>query len=730
MINVACTELNEYSKFKLCFNTSIIFVFLLLFNTEKLESQDGVLHVTKDMFTIYNTIPFHGNVEWKYTTIYDSLWLDSNYIDDHWQSISIKNFSPNNTHTNGIVEAWFRIKIKVDSTIASKNMSIRVGTKSALSLYINGNFFKHYGIPDIDSKYFRSYSNSFQLGDPLNLIPGEDYTLAFYFVDHHSYWINKLTNKRINLDPFIHFSTQEHNKRILESARINRIVYFWLGPLLLLCGLFWFMYFQNREEKIIFLVAIFTTALFILCYSMNLGRTEFRGLHVFYIFEFLSTLSSAFAMSIIPLILDKLITRKISPVYKYAFWFFFLTNCIGYFVLDPKTFQWMRLTYVLLLIPISIHVVFRRRALIRAIQWVILIGMILTIFFIIAYLVVTLNNNKFRWLQNSVVTGIYLTMPVSMLIYFTLRFKSNLDAARENAEKVLHLSKEKENLIETQKHDLEVQVKSRTEELVKSLAELKATQNQLIQQEKLASLGQLTAGIAHEIKNPLNFVNNFSEVSRELIEEIKEERAKSEEARDETLVDEILQDLESNLDKIHEHGSRANGIVSSMLQHSREGSGKKEPKDINALIKEYVNLSFHGMRAGKNPINLDIQLDFDESIDKVDLVVEDFSRVILNLCNNAFDAMRATAAIRPPKLSVRTKLQSDKILIEIEDNGSGIPDEIKDKILQPFFTTKKGTEGTGLGLSITHDIVKAHGGKLTVESQGGKGSAFIVQLPC
>ncbi|MFN3997537.1 ATP-binding protein [Algoriphagus sp.] len=257
---------------------------------------------------------------------------------------------------------------------------------------------------------------------------------------------------------------------------------------------------------------------------------------------------------------------------------------------------------------------------------------------------------------------------------------------------------------------------------------LKSAQDQLVQQEKLASLGQLTAGIAHEIKNPLNFVNNFSEVSMEMIEEIKEERAKSQETRDETLVDEILEDIQSNLGKIHEHGSRANGIVTSMLQHSRGGSGKKEPTDLNALIKEYVNLSFHGMRAGKNPIEVDIQLDLDDSIGKINLIGEDFSRVILNLCNNAFDALKSLKTQHLASLKVRTKKLDGNITIEIEDNGPGIPDDIKDKILQPFFTTKKGTEGTGLGLSITHDILKAHGGELQVYSRVGEGTSFLISL--
>jgi signal transduction histidine kinase len=305
-----------------------------------------------------------------------------------------------------------------------------------------------------------------------------------------------------------------------------------------------------------------------------------------------------------------------------------------------------------------------------------------------------------------------------------------------------------------------VEIKEAKKKAEEALVELKATQSQLVQQEKLASLGQLTAGIAHEIKNPLNFVNNFSEVSMEMIEEILEARSERRDLRQssgteksggkhdesEEMEDEILEDIKANLKKIHEHGSRANGIVTSMLQHSRGGSGKMEPTDLNGLIKEYVNLSFHGMRAGKNPINVDIILDLDPEVKEVSLIKEDFTRVVINLCNNAFDAMREkvlktqdarhktqdgdSVHIRyDPKLRVTTMLENGRVWITFEDNGPGIPDEIKDKILQPFFTTKKGTEGTGLGLSITHDIVKAHGGELKVESTVGKGTEFTIKLP-
>ena len=262
---------------------------------------------------------------------------------------------------------------------------------------------------------------------------------------------------------------------------------------------------------------------------------------------------------------------------------------------------------------------------------------------------------------------------------------------------------------------------------------LKSTQAQLIQQEKLASLGQLTAGIAHEIKNPLNFVNNFSGLSLEFLEEVEEELAKLE--KNEVLENaiDLLGDIKINLTKIKHHGGRADGIVKSMLMHSRGGSGAMEPADINEVIKEYVNLSFHGMRANKNPINVDLVLQLDEILPKIPLNTEDFSRVILNLTKNAFDAMRdkitKIGSDYKAVLKVTTKDLGDKLIIEVEDNGPGVPDEIKDKLLMPFFTTKKGTEGTGLGLSITHDIIKAHNGALDITTKVGEWTKFTITIP-
>lgn len=280
--------------------------------------------------------------------------------------------------------------------------------------------------------------------------------------------------------------------------------------------------------------------------------------------------------------------------------------------------------------------------------------------------------------------------------------------------------------------NLEEKVKERTTEIEKAYEDLKSAQEQLIQQEKLASLGQLTAGIAHEIKNPLNFVNNFSDLSIELIEEARNE-VKETLASDSDLLTTILDDIETNLRTIHRHGSRADVIVKSLLQHSRGSGVIMEPTELNPLIKEFTNLAFHGMRAGDRPFDVDIEFDLDSSIGEVPLISEDFSRVIVNLCNNAFDAMREKmksdiSESYSPKLFVRTIQSGSLINVIVEDNGTGIPKNLRKKVLQPFFTTKKGTEGTGLGLYITNDIVRAHGGMLSIQSEENEFTRFVIEL--
>jgi two-component system NtrC family sensor kinase len=272
-----------------------------------------------------------------------------------------------------------------------------------------------------------------------------------------------------------------------------------------------------------------------------------------------------------------------------------------------------------------------------------------------------------------------------------------------------------------------------------ALFDLKSTQSQLIQSEKMASLGELTAGIAHEIQNPLNFVNNFSEVNKELIGELKDEIKKGNIEE----VNAIADDIEANEEKINHHGKRADAIVKGMLQHSRSSSRQKEPTNINALADEYLRLAYHGLRAKDKSFNATLKTDFDETIGNINIIPQDIGRVILNLITNAFytvDEKKKQAAIEKsslgnltslydPTVSVSTKKEGSKILIAVKDNGNGIPPKVLDKIFQPFFTTKPTGQGTGLGLSLAYDIVKAHGGELKVETKEKEGSAFIIQLP-
>ena len=294
-----------------------------------------------------------------------------------------------------------------------------------------------------------------------------------------------------------------------------------------------------------------------------------------------------------------------------------------------------------------------------------------------------------------------------------------------SAENLAH-EQEKQQILTTQNEMLEKQVAERTAELARSLDDLKKTQTQLIQSEKLASLGELTAGIAHEIQNPLNFVNNFSELSKELIDELQEERAKPE--KDEGLEEELLNDISQNLEKINHHGKRASSIVRGMLEHSRSSSGKKEPTDVNALADEYLRLAYHGIRAKDKSFNADFKTDLDANMPKIPLITQDFGRVLLNLINNAFYAIKDMQG--KGQVKVQTRQIGNYVEIRVSDNGVGIPESLKAKIFQPFFTTKPTGQGTGLGLSLAYDIItKGHGGTLSVETKEGEGTTFIIKLP-
>ena len=316
------------------------------------------------------------------------------------------------------------------------------------------------------------------------------------------------------------------------------------------------------------------------------------------------------------------------------------------------------------------------------------------------------NQNKIK--LYGLLAGLGAIMIIAFLFYNNARHKQKANA-----------------LLKQQKEKVEI-----------AYSELKSTQAQLIQSEKMASLGELTAGIAHEIQNPLNFVNNFSEVNTELLKEMKTEIDKGNFSEARSIADSII----DNEEKINNHGRRADSIVKGMLQHSRTSTGQKEPTDINALADEYLRLAYHGLRAKNSSFNATMKTDFDPSIGKINIVPQDIGRVLLNMFNNAFYAVTpqtpkggvkyepcvsvSTRLINPPSGGLEGGLE-----IRISDNGNGIPQKILDKIFQPFFTTKPTGQGTGLGLSLSYDIIKAHGGEIKVETQEGEGTTFIITLP-
>ena len=315
-----------------------------------------------------------------------------------------------------------------------------------------------------------------------------------------------------------------------------------------------------------------------------------------------------------------------------------------------------------------------------------------------------IQQGQERYRNKTKMIGLWSAFGVFFIIAFLL-YRNNRHKQKANA--LLQLQKEK------------IQI---------ALSELKAAQSQLIQSEKMASLGELTAGIAHEIQNPLNFVNNFSEVNTELIQELKSE-LKAGNNEDAISIANVISE---NEEKINHHGKRADAIVKGMLQHSRSNSGKKEPTAINALANEYLRLAYHGLRAKDNSFNASMKTDFDETIGNINIIPQDIGRVILNLITNAFYTVTEKKKQEPngyePLVTVSTKKIEGKVEIKVSDNGNGIPQKLLDKIFQPFFTTKPTGQGTGLGLSLSYDIIKGHGGEIKVQTTEGEGSEFIIRL--
>jgi two-component system, NtrC family, sensor kinase len=713
-----------------------LLVFLLVIQAFAFNSfaQKETVVLSSDMFKSHQRIflaPLDG---WIFKQGHDPNWANPDLEINDWETMNPTAINPKTEDENGRIEGWFRIKISLDESFDNIPLAISRELWAAMDVYLDGKLIHSFG--DTGNPY-QAFNPILKYPLPIDLEVGKEYILALHFVDYESTFTQReIRLKPENLQNFINLTGPEYVAWVTRNIKQTHIyVTLCIAVSFLLFFLYWFLVYLNPDQKIFQLIAGFSTVALIgslvifghtffeISYSLEKVRFVF-----FITFQAILTIFALF-------ILEWVLTQRISKTSWMILGVLLVTNIFAHIFSISYPFG---IFFLLMLVHFG-KIFYTQYRNITGAKWAILAGAIVPTTAIIIYIMLhKYNLDLYNEYDKFLLSLNILSPPLFLLAYISVRFREILQAVREESQKLLQVTEEKREILANQNMVLEKQVEERTEELKKSLEHLKSTQSQLIQSEKMASLGELTAGIAHEIQNPLNFVNNFSEVSVELLDEVKETRTKSQETRPRTqedeIEDEILEDIKHNLEKINHHGKRADTIVKGMLAHSRTSSGEKVPTDINALCDEYLRLSYHGLRAKDNSFNADYKTDFDPNLPKVNVVPQDIGRVLLNLINNAFQACTNSEFLihnskLKPLVTVSTKSLGDKIEISISDNGPGIPDAIKDKIFQPFFTTKPTGQGTGLGLSLSYDIVKAHGGELRVETKEGEGCEFIIQLP-
>ncbi len=697
-------------------------------------AQNTVVNITPEKFSkeidAFNIDAADG---WLFHKGNDSSW-EKNIIDTTgWEKLKPTDLSAKYADKNGRVEGWFRIKVTLDSSLLHKVLYVDFGQWASTAFYIDGELVATRGNTGAMGKDFSEYNGGL---DPLSI--RFDTLVTHIFSLHYVGYLSPIPPYDVKTQTFkkvVRLGGPNYSTRVLNNYKtVYTFHTSWEVVCAILSVLFWLLLFQNPKEKNLFWIAVYTSIIFFYIYY---SYTDPSGTS-FNEFKIKILISDLFGNStivlLLPILLIKIFKRKIHNRLILSLIILIVVNEIGAFL--PSSFSTTFLyvytvSYVFVLGICLFYVITSWKNLMGA-QWAIVWGLIFTISFTLAGLILVLIlPNLFQsqfssWIFNSFFN---LGFPFSLLIYVSMRFKEMIQEVQVNAQTVLELSEEKREQALIQQKVLEEEVARQTGEIRQTLENLKSTQSQLIQSEKMASLGELTAGIAHEIQNPLNFVNNFSEVNTELIDEVGEEINKGNISEAKI----ILNDIKGNSEKINHHGKRAGDIVKGMLQHSRSSNGVKVPSDINALADEYLRLAYHGLRAKDKDFNATLITDFDDSIGMINMIPQDIGRVILNLITNAFyvvdEKKKQIGEGFEPIVSVSTKKQDGKVTISVKDNGNGIPPKILDKIFQPFFTTKPTGQGTGLGLSLSYDIVKAHGGELKVETKQDEGTEFIISLP-
>ena len=717
-------------------------IVLLLLLPFSLVAQDTTITISPQ--TMNSNSRSLGDLDgWLFRKGNDISWARKEIDTAGWQKMKPSQLSGKLADKNGKLEGWLRIKIKLDPAFSDTLFDLYMNIWAASEIYVDGSLHCTFGSTGVNGKPFEEYNPNYKPPVPFNLEKGNEHILAIHFVDFISALppYNLKSEKENRFRSFIIITTPEFRKLDLDlTLTFHAFRTIWLTANIILCLLFWVLAFQNRNEKNFFIIAVYTTvnAFTIYC-DQSIPTPGFT--YAFYAFlglawAILVSLNGIFSL----LLMLRIFKRKISLWFKISLWLIFAA---GIAIVFLQSIYLLIFELVLIIINYAYYITTSWKTL-KGAQWAVIVGIILTFSFGLSLVTsgIVAPGNSLGLLFS---TGLFLSSPLSLLVYVAMRFKEIIKEVRDNAKQVVKLSEEKKEQALNQQKILQEEVNRQTAELRNTLDNLKSTQAQLIQSEKMASLGELTAGIAHEIQNPLNFVNNFSELNKEMLEELIAERSKPNTERDDHILDELISHVSHNSEKIIHHGKRAGSIVKGMLEHSRASSGQKEPTDINVLTDEYLRIAYHGSRAKDKSFNANIETDLDDSVGKISVAPQDIGRVILNLVNNAFYSvhekqMQASAGLpadQPgaagqsyqPKVIVSTKKIDNTIEIKVKDNGNGIPQKVADKIFQPFFTTKPTGQGTGLGLSLSYDIIKAHGGELKMETKEGEGAVFLIQLP-
>ena len=690
-----------------------------IFNLNKLPTQDTLLS------------------GWRFQPGDNPQWAKPGIDDSNWKftdpGIDVTKF----TQLKNAGVGWLRLHIKADSALARQQIWVWVSQYTASEIYLDGKLIQQYGhVTSNTAKTIALTPNRKPFA--LKLVAGQTHVIAvrlgyqsgvlysspeFTPLPAFSMYANTYQAEQDNTNNFL--NTEQ--KLLVVNALST-------GIFLIFCFIHLLYFIFDRSQKFNLYYLVYCFCIFLICASNTFisyqNHTEILSAYMWVfvwgggsfcvgflfltlvVYELFGYKERRFFKILIALAIATMLTYAVDDV----------LNGICVSIIFP--------VLCMLEAARACFIVLKRRGKSLAL-----------VFFILLYIIL------FTWgglldqttlLANMVNYFVFLGLPIGMSVYLGIKnastnreLKLTLTEVRILSAQTLAQEQEKQQILASQNDLLEEQVMERTAELNQSIIHLKQTQTQLIQAEKMASLGELTAGIAHEIQNPLNFVNNFSEVSIELVDEMQSELKNGD--KEEAIA--ISDDIKQNLEKIRHHGKRADGIVKGMLEHSRSGTGEKQPTDLNALADEFLKLSYHGLRAKDKNFNAEIISDFDFSLPKAGVSQQDIGRVLLNLFNNAFYAVNQKLKAADP--SYQPTIQVTTFApplggwgISVRDNGNGIPEAIRDKIMQPFFTTKPTGEGTGLGLSLSYDIVvKGHGGTITVDSRENEYTEFVITIP-